>query len=95
MNNNEKLLNVIRALEALTASLKDLAGSGDSPPDTGEKETNERTVTFEEVRKALAKVCSAGKADAAQALVKKYGGDRLRDVPPDQYADLLHDTEAL
>jgi hypothetical protein len=52
-------------------------------------------VTLMDLRARLAEISKAGKTDAVKALVNKYGGQKLTDVPAESYGDLLAEAEAL
>lgn len=81
-----------------------------SGPDTGEKteqisvqtsdvseteKKEDRTVTKEEVRKLLGIRLKEGFKEQIQELFRKYGGEKLKDIDPSHYADLLKDAEGL
>jgi hypothetical protein len=52
-------------------------------------------VTLEKVRSALADKSRNGHREAVQALLTKYGAERLSAVDPKHYADLLSDAEGI
>lgn len=52
-------------------------------------------VSLTDLRARLAEISKNGKTDAVKALVMKYGGQKLTDVPADRYGDLLTEAEEL
>jgi hypothetical protein len=52
-------------------------------------------MTLEQVRGVLADKSRAGHREAVQALLTKYGAERLSAVAPKYYDDLLADAEVL
>ena len=57
----------------------------------------EKPVTFEEVRAALAKKTRVSKenTDAIRELLQKYGAGKLSEIKPEDYAALLKDAEVI
>ena len=58
-------------------------------------EPSKALVTLEQVRGVLAAKSAAGHRADVQALIHKYGADKLSTVNPDHYAALMADAEAL
>lgn len=96
------------ALIGVSETLKKLFSGPDT--DTGEKteqisvqasdvseteKKEDRTVTKEEVRKLLGIRLKEGFKEQIQELFRKYGGEKLKDIDPSHYADLLKDAEGL
>ncbi|MDW7670580.1 MAG: hypothetical protein SCK57_10420 [Bacillota bacterium] len=59
------------------------------------EETPASPITPEMIRARLAPLLENGKQEEVKALIKKYGGGKLTDVPKDQYPALLKDAEML
>lgn len=55
----------------------------------------EKTITLEEVRKVLATKSKNGKQVEVKELIKKYGVNKLTDIHPFNYKELLELAEAL
>lgn len=55
----------------------------------------EKTITLEEVRKVLATKSKNGKQVEVKELIKKYGVNKLTDIHPCNYKELLELAEAL
>lgn len=58
-------------------------------------ETPAPTVTLEQVRAKLTELSQSGKKDDIKGLIAKFGGTKLTDIKPEQYADVLAAAEAL
>ncbi len=56
---------------------------------------DEKTVTLEDARAVLAVKSQNGMTAEVKALITKYGGNKLSDVNPKHYADLIKDAEVL
>lgn len=55
----------------------------------------EKTITLEEVRKVLATKSKNGKQVEVKELIKKYGVNKLTDIHPCNYKELLEFAEVL
>lgn len=51
--------------------------------------------TLSDVRTVLAKLSHDGHTAEVQALIRKFGGKRLSDIPAEKYSDLMKEAEAL
>ena len=71
-------------LIGVSDTLRELLSSGQEQP-----------LTIEAVRKVLAQKSVDGHTAEIQALLRKYGAEKLSRVDPAHYADLLHDAEVL
>ena len=60
-------------------------------PDEAEKPK----VTFEQVRAALAKKSQMGYTSAVKNLVENYGVEKLSDIKPENYAEILEQAEMI
>lgn len=58
-------------------------------------QTDEKTVSLENVRAILVRKSVEGKREAVKALITKYGAERLSDISPDAYATMHQEAEAL
>ena len=58
-------------------------------------EVAEKTITLEEVRKVLATKSKNGKQAEVKELIKKYGVNKLTDIHPCNYKELLELAEVL
>ena len=52
-------------------------------------------LTLEDVRKVLTEKSRSGKTSEVKVLLKKHGSNRLSEVNPDDYEDLLKEAEGL
>jgi len=55
----------------------------------------EKTYTLEEVRAKLGDLSQNGKQQAAKNLITEAGAQRLSDIPPEKYAEIMKKAEAL
>ena len=106
MDKNQLLLNLAGDLKALADSVKAAVDAmkqsereteSEIPteePQTAESEP-EKTITLEEVRAALASLSRDGYTDRVRMLIRKYGGERLGEIDPNCFADLLKEAEEL
>lgn len=84
------------ALIGVTETLKELFDSTDEAR-TPEPEPalEAKPITLAEVRAALAQKSVDGHTAEIQALIRKYGADKLSQVDPAHYASLMAEAEAL
>lgn len=59
------------------------------PPAAQESATDDTVYTLEEVRAALAGLSKSGKAPVAKQLISAAGADKLTDVDPSKYAQIM------
>jgi len=64
--------------------------SNDTP-----KEKAEKTYSLEEVRAVLADLSRSGFTDDVRALINKHGAEKLSEVEPSRYADLMKDAKVI
>lgn len=58
-------------------------------------DTKEKVISIEDVREVLASKSQDGKQKEVKALIQKYGANKLTDLEPTCYKDLLKDAEEL
>lgn len=61
----------------------------------GKAEAKAVKLTLEDVRKVLTEKSRAGKTSDVKALLKKHGSNKLSEVNPDDYEELLKEAEGL
>ena len=86
------------ALIGVSETLLDLFSGSDDHQTDSATTTNEpvpKALTLEDVRPVLAQKSVEGHTAEVQALIRKYGADRLSQVDPARYADLLREAEVL
>ena len=88
----EKLAEKDLVLPAFTTDSNDETPATESTPPEAPPQHN---ITPEMIRAKLAPLLESGKQEKVKALIKKYGGGKLTDVPKEQYPVLLKDAEAL
>ena len=82
-------------LIGVSDTLRELLSSGQEQPPAAQPKPDEQPMTIEAVRKVLAQKSVDGHTAEIQALLRKYGAEKLSRVDPAHYADLLHDAEVL
>ena len=106
MSKIKLLLDVVTDLRSLADSLQAVADAmaSNEPIDESHTETTvqvstqkleEKTVTLEQVRAALAEKSHDGFTAEVRALLEKYGASKLSQIDPSKYADLLAEAEVL
>lgn len=58
-------------------------------------DTKEKVISIEDVRAVLASKSQDGKQKEVKALIQKYGANKLTDLEPTCYKDLLKDAEEM
>lgn len=90
-------LNVVEDLRQLADSIEVLANTIQSN-EAGPIETiveKQKEITLEELRAVLAEKSQAGKQPEVKALITKYGANKLTDVDPTRYKEMLLEAEVL
>jgi len=91
----EELRRCGEALIEVAGSLKDMfSGAAAEEPSKSEAPAP-KPVPLEKVRAVLAEKSVQGKRKEVQALIIKYGAERLSDIAPERYASLLAEAEVL
>lgn len=57
--------------------------------------SEEKPVTFTDVRTILADKAGKGFADEVKALIKKHNASKLSDIPESEYAEIVKEAEAI
>ena len=84
----EALIDVSETLKGL------FSGSNERQADEQPQPTA-KALVLEDVRSVLAQKSVEGHTAEVQALIRKYGADKLSQVVPANYADLLREAEVL
>ena len=87
--------NAAKTLIGVSDTLRELLSSGQEQSPASPPKPVEQPLTIEAVRKVLAQKSVDGHTAEIQALLRKYGAEKLSRVDPAHYADLLHDAEVL
>ena len=92
---NDTILNISKDLKRLATSIEKL--TKEAPAQEGDTTVNiaPEEITLEEVRAKLAALMQAGKQAEVKKLLKKHGGNKLSDVPKENYPALIKDAEAV
>jgi len=110
MSKIKLILDVVSDMRSLADSLKAVADAlvenepietaeqTVSPKESGPKKTEKpkkKEITLEEVRAVLAVKSQAGLTAEVREIIKKYGGSKLSEIAPENYADILKGAEGL
>jgi len=81
----------------LTTIADSMAAIFCQPEETNTANASEKPkpLTLEQVRGILADKSRNGHTEAIRLLLEKYGGNKLSEISPDRYAELLKDVEGL
>lgn len=75
--------------------LKALESDEEVPKEGEEVKQNEKTYEIEDVRKILADKSRLGHTAKIRELLEKYGANKLSEIDPSNYKDLVADVEKL
>ena len=103
MSKVKLLLDIIEDIRSLGDSLQVLAdamASGDAAeqPKTKAKpvfKAEQRSITLEDERKALAEKSRAGFTNEVKAIITAHGSDKLSDIKPAEYESVLKEAEVI
>lgn len=100
MSKIKLLLDIVTDMTNLAESIKIYAdtienGKEDTNQSCKQSTKENKTVTLEEVRAILADKSQQGLTAKVRELLEKYGSNRLSEIKPEHYSDLLSDAEKL
>lgn len=98
MKNVEIKIHVdIPAIKALASALEFIVACNSPAPFQEAAAAVEKTeaITLGQVRAKLAALTQGGKQAEVKALIEKYGGAKLSDIPKDKYSDLMKEAEGV
>lgn len=87
----EIVLNIAKDLKHLAESIEKLAREKQSQP--GEKGDFPNEIDMGTVRARLAALMQSGKQAEVKILLKRYGGEKLSEIPRENYPALLAEAE--
>jgi hypothetical protein len=79
----------------VSEALRDLFIGSDERQAEAQPQPSAKALGVEDVRSVLAQKSVEGHTAEVQALIRKYGADKLSQVDPAHYADLLREAEVL
>lgn len=92
-------LEVVQTLRVLAENIEALVTAMESYEDKCHTEKIEdqksEPIEIEKVRAVLAEKSQSGKQPEVKALILKYGANKLTDINPDYYPELLKEAESL
>ena len=83
------------ALIGVSETLRGLFSGNDVCLANAQPQSSAKALALEDVRSVLAQKSVEGHTAEIQALIRKYDADKLSQVDPAHYADLLRDAEVL
>jgi len=83
-------LTEIKGIEA-----KEVSAAQTSDKTTKSKKEKAKAYTLEDVRGILAEKSQSGLTAEVKGLIAKYGGSKLSDINPENYADIIKEAEVL
>ncbi len=104
MSKVKLLYDVVENIRSLADSLQCLADAMNGNEPAADRETPaekpepvkvEKKTALEDVRAVLGALSRDGYTEQVRMLIRKYGGDRLGEIDPSQYDDLLKEAEEL
>ena len=83
------------ALIGVSETLKGLFSGSNELQANAQPQSSTKALVLEDVRAVLAQKSIEGHTAEVQALIRKYGADKLSQVDPVLYTDLLREAEVL
>lgn len=91
----ENLRNIANSIEALVDEVDDKETKRASTICEATTKDKEEVITLEQVRAVLAEKSQSGKQQQVKILIQKHGANKLTDVEPSCYKELLKEAEVL
>ena len=92
----DAITEVIKNIGTLTESLQKITEiSKKSTVHTSESTGNSKVYSLEDVRGVLAKKSQSGLTSEVREIIVKYGGNKLSEIDPCHYEEIIKDAEAL
>ncbi len=92
MSKKELLLEIVADVRSLADNLQMLV---DGMNDNYEVEEKPKQISLEEIRSVLAVKSKDGFTEQIKEIINGFGADKLSDVEPSNYEDLLKEAEKL
>lgn len=89
------LLNIADTLSAIADGIRASCEDGQEPAPPVPTVQDKPKVSLEQVRGALAEKSQKGFTADVKALIRKYGAERLSDIDPQCYPDMLKEAEGI
>lgn len=98
MNRNELIIEIVNNLRQLAKSIEDLIGVMNADNEDKKSDVEQvkaEPITLEQVRAVLAEKSQSGKQPEVKALILKFGANKLTDINPSCYEELLKEAKVL
>lgn len=91
----EDLRSLADSVQAVCALITDSLQGKEVSSELKQEEKKEAEISLERVRGALADKSRAGHTAEVREIIKKHGADRLSEIDPKEYAEVLAEADAL
>lgn len=98
MNRNELIIEIVNNLRQLAKSIEDLIGVMNADNEDKKSDVEQvkaEPITLEQVRAVLAEKSQSGKQPEVKALILKFGANKLTDINPSCFEELLKEAKVL
>lgn len=104
MSKIQLLFNVVENMRTLADSIQAVANAmqrnepateSEQPEEKPGPATVEKKIALEDVRSVLGSLSREGYTEQVRMLIRKYGGERLGEIDPAHYGELLKEAEEL
>lgn len=98
MHSNELIIEIVNNLRQLAKSIEDLIGVMNADNEDKKSDVEQvkvEPITLEQVRAVLAEKSQSGKQPEVKALILKFGANKLTDINPSCYEELLKEAKVL
>ena len=93
---NQKIDALLTEIIEKANEIKSLLGEeAKEAPEEVKAEAKKVKLSLEDVRKVLTEKSRAGKTSEVKALLKKHGSNKLSEVKPEDYEELMKEAEGL
>lgn len=92
----EEILRCVRVLTDVAETLRDIAGTWDEdalPQPESAAPAAEPELTLADIRACLAQKSVEGHTAKVQALIRKYGAEKLSQIAPENYPAMMAEAE--
>jgi hypothetical protein len=98
MNRNELIIEIVNNLRQLAKSIEDFIGVmnvDNEDKKLDDEQIKAEPITLEQVRAVLAEKSQSGKQPEVKALILKFGANKLTDINPSCFEELLKEAKVL
>lgn len=92
---NEVVEQAKASIDSLEELVRTLEGDSTEKEVIKEIKVTEKTYSLEEVRAKLADISRAGFTEEVKELIEKFGANKLSEIDPSKYADLMKEAKVI